>query len=202
MVRGSSCATAWPSRSRLGPPLPTGLASFSSGGPRNGDSALKPDISAPGSPIVSTLIGSGTRGSTFSGTSMATPHVAGIAALVQQAHPKWKPASVKAAIVNSGDPGDIGGYADPLCRLGLRQRGVGGAHAGDRVRRRQADELSFGLVEFTKDFSKDQNITLHNDGDADATFNVAAVLPQGSPHAVALDRTQVTVRRTVMRTCA
>ena len=85
------------------------MASFSSGGPRNGDSILKPDISAPGSPIISTLVGSGNLQESLSGTSMATPHVAGIAALVQQAHPKWKPTDIKAAIINSGDPSAIAG---------------------------------------------------------------------------------------------
>ena len=49
------------------------LATFSSGGPRNGDSAAKPDVTAPGSSIVSTLVGSGSKGTTLSGTSMASP---------------------------------------------------------------------------------------------------------------------------------
>src|SRR4051812_22436095 len=88
----------------------SGIASFSSGGPRNGDSALKPEISAPGSPIISTFRGSGNLQESLSGTSMAAPHVSGVAALVQQAHPKWKPGDVKAAIINSGDPTAIAPY--------------------------------------------------------------------------------------------
>ena len=75
------------------------FASFSSGGPRTGDSALKPDISAPGVSILSTASGSGNKGYFLSGTSMASPHVAGIAALVRQAHPLWTTEQVKAAIV-------------------------------------------------------------------------------------------------------
>ncbi len=177
-----------------GAALVSGLASFSSGGPRNGDSVLKPDISAPGSPIFSTLIGSGNEGVNDFGTSMASPHIAGIAALVQQAHPNWKTGNVKAAIVNSGDPGAIGGYATHSAGSGFANAASAAhtqvtAFADDKL-----TSMSFGLVEFTKDFSKDQKITLHNDGNANAKFNVAATMPQGSPHAVALDKTQVMVK--------
>jgi minor extracellular serine protease Vpr len=48
-----------------------GFASFSSGGPRNGDSALKADISAPGVSTLSTASGTGNKGYVLSGTSMA-----------------------------------------------------------------------------------------------------------------------------------
>src|SRR5580765_394744 len=68
-------------------PVKLGLAmdaDFSSGGPRLGDSALKPDITAPGVSIISTAIGTGNQGAALSGTSMASPHVAGVAALTRQ----------------------------------------------------------------------------------------------------------------------
>jgi len=73
------------------------VASFSSSGPRTGDSALKPDITAPGVAIVSTASGTGNGAATFSGTSMAAPHVTGAAALTRQAHPTWSVADIKAA---------------------------------------------------------------------------------------------------------
>ena len=65
----------------------TRFASFSSGGPRTGDSWLKPDVTAPGVSIFSTGVRHRQRSATISGTSMASPHVAGVAALVRQAHP-------------------------------------------------------------------------------------------------------------------
>ena len=67
----------------------TGFGSFTSGGPRTGDSWLKPDVTAPGVSIFSTGNGSGNAAAVNSGTSMAAPHVAGVAALVKQAHPTW-----------------------------------------------------------------------------------------------------------------
>jgi minor extracellular serine protease Vpr len=79
-------------------------ASFSSGGPRSGDGALKPNITAPGVNVFSTSIGTGTGGQFDSGTSMATPHVAGVAALAVQAHKHWKEPGVRAAVVETGSP--------------------------------------------------------------------------------------------------
>ncbi|UJP40881.1 S8 family serine peptidase [Cellulomonas palmilytica] len=62
---------------------------------------VKPDVAAPGTGILSAASGGGTAGHVLSGTSMAAPHVAGIAALVRAAHPRWSPTEVKAAIVNT-----------------------------------------------------------------------------------------------------
>jgi minor extracellular serine protease Vpr len=176
------------------PSQPSGLASFSSGGPRNGDGVLKPDISAPGTGIVSTFVGSGNRQEALSGTSMASPHVAGIAALVQQVHPKWKPDKVKAAIINSGNPADIANYL-------THNAGSGFVNAASAARTQvtaaadsKATSASFGVVEFQKDVSVDQTIRLRNDGSSDATFNVSTAVPQGSPHTATLNKSQVKVK--------
>jgi len=177
-----------------GAPQMSGIASFSSGGPRNGDSILKPDISAPGSPIISTQVATGNLAESLSGPSMASPHVAGVAALVQQAHPGWKPSDVKAAIVNSGDPGVIAGYATHTAGSGFVNASAAAHTKVTASADDQLTSLSFGLEEFKKDYTKDKKIKLRNDGNADATFTVAALLPQGSPHTVALDKTQVTVK--------
>ena len=85
---------------------------FSSRGPTAVDHNLKPEMSAPGVGISAARAGG--RGdyayAAMSGTSMATPHVAGAAAIVKQAHPTWTGQQLKAALVSSAKsdvPGDV-----------------------------------------------------------------------------------------------
>ncbi|WUH93667.1 S8 family serine peptidase [Streptomyces sp. NBC_00433] len=85
------------------------LADFSSRGPRVGDDAVKPDVTAPGVDITAAAapgtvidqeVGEDPAGYlTISGTSMATPHVAGAAADLAQEHPDWTGQQIKAALV-------------------------------------------------------------------------------------------------------
>jgi subtilisin family serine protease len=76
------------------------IATFSSRGiGENG--IVKPDVAAPGQTVFSVNVGTGTEGTSESGTSMASPHAAGVAALVRAAHPTWNPEQVKAAIMNT-----------------------------------------------------------------------------------------------------
>jgi subtilisin family serine protease len=76
------------------------MTDFTSEGPARITSALKPDISAPGFDITSAAVGTGDGAATFSGTSMACPHVSGVATLLRQIHPNWTPAQIKAALMN------------------------------------------------------------------------------------------------------
>ncbi|KAL0360861.1 UNVERIFIED_CONTAM: Subtilisin-like protease SBT3 [Sesamum radiatum] len=95
------------------------LASFSSRGPGRGyPGILKPDIMAPGvlvlaahSPYASRAsIGNNIRLSSdynlLSGTSMACPHISGIAALLKAAHPEWSPAAIQSAMMTTANPRD------------------------------------------------------------------------------------------------
>ena len=84
------------------------MASFSSRGPNlTAVDILKPDVTAPGVNILAGQtpdVANGVRGEQFqylSGTSMAVPHVAGIAALLKEAHPDWTPAAIKSAIMTT-----------------------------------------------------------------------------------------------------
>lgn len=76
------------------------IADFSSRGPVTETWMIKPDVSAPGVNILSTVPGGyGSK----QGTSMASPHVAGAAALLLQAHPDWNVHDVKAALMNTAE---------------------------------------------------------------------------------------------------
>ncbi|NEE04041.1 S8 family serine peptidase [Phytoactinopolyspora halotolerans] len=121
------------------PPAPSPvLAGFSSRGPAlaNDGDLLKPDLTAPGVNVLSAVTPgyTGQDGDAqygfLSGTSMASPHVAGIAALLRAEHPDWSPAAIKSALMTStsdlvdaeGSPdrdrfGSGAGYVDPGAAL-------------------------------------------------------------------------------------
>ena len=77
---------------------------FTSEGPARITSELKPDLAAPGYNISAAGVGSGRGARTLSGTSMAAPHVSGVAALLLQLHEHWSPERVKAILMNNAQP--------------------------------------------------------------------------------------------------
>jgi subtilisin family serine protease len=119
-----------------GPPTAAG---FSSVGPSPLSLRLKPDVAAPGVGVLSAAPGGGWA--TSSGSSMAGPHVTGIAALLRQRHPEWTPAQVKEAIVDTAVP--VKATPSPT-RVGA---GLVDASAADRpLVGASPTSLSFGLV--------------------------------------------------------
>jgi hypothetical protein len=169
------------------------LASFTSYGPRSGDSAFKPEVTAPGVSIASVGMGTGNKSAFNSGTSMATPHVAGMAALVKQAHPDWKSEYLKAAIVSTANPGGV-------VPTVLRGEGTGLVQAPAATRTQVValgdpgtSALSFGYAELDTNYSRTKHVKLTNLGDSPATFTVSSGQKGGSPHTIALGGSSVTV---------
>ncbi|MFI5890059.1 S8 family serine peptidase [Actinoplanes sp. NPDC051513] len=103
------------------------LTGFSSRGPRVGDSGLKPEITAPGVDIVAARAAGTTMGepvdaryTAASGTSMATPHVAGAAAILAGQHPDWTGARIKDALVSTAaTQSDVNVYGQGAGRVDL-----------------------------------------------------------------------------------
>jgi len=172
-------------------------ASFSSGGPRFGDSFLKPNVAAPGVAIFSTAVGTGNGGLFESGTSMATPHVAGVAALTMQAHPGWGVREQSAAVVETADPKALTDYAPAIEGAGLVQPlgstrtqavvladgDAGGGHA-----------ISFGFDESLFNMHQERDVRVRNLGDSTIVFNVTATQTGGVPHTLRLGNSSVRVR--------
>ncbi len=125
------------------------FASFSSNGPRGGDSAQKPDVVAPGVSVLSAGVGSGTQGIRLSGTSMASPHTAGIAALVREGHPDWTPAQIKAALTSTADPTKVVDYDSQRGGTGLVQPRRAADTAAVAWTSDGRDSLSFGFKELS-----------------------------------------------------
>lgn len=99
-----------------------GMATFSSAGPAISGSGdlLKPDVTAPGVDVLAAVSPPGNAGNAYnalSGTSMSSPHIAGIAALIKAKHPTWSPMAVKSAIMTTATTLDNSGA--PIQRDGV-----------------------------------------------------------------------------------
>lgn len=142
----------------------------------------KPDVAAPGQQIVSANVGSGTGGASSNGTSMASPHVAGIAALVREARPGWSAAQVKAAIVNTATH-DLATEAGGDLFYGPARVGSGRVDALAAVtndtlvynaERPQQTSVSFGVVPLAdKPVTIRKAVTVQNLGSTARTYTTA-----------------------------
>jgi subtilisin family serine protease len=94
------------------------IAGFSSGGPTPLSLRMKPDVTAPGVDVLSSVPRREGLWANFSGTSMAAPHVAGAAALLHQRHRSWSVQQIKSALVQTGRPVFTGGQEAEATREG------------------------------------------------------------------------------------
>lgn len=180
-----------------------GYASFTSSGPRTGDSAISPNVAAPGVSIASARVGTGTGAEVMSGTSMAAPHVAGVAALTVQAHPGWSSQDLSAAITSTADPERVTGQQLTFGGLGLVDAAqavrtqvtvTGDSFATSSGRLREA-ALSFGFAEPDVSFNGTRTLTITNHGSTAVTYKLTAkASDQSRPASVSLSARSVTVR--------
>lgn len=153
------------------------MAGFSSQGPVPGSLLVKPDVVAPGAQVLSsqpsTMCASPPCWAFFNGTSMATPHLAGIAALVRQAHPDWSAAQVRSAVVNTAKTGIL---RDPITGAVTNDGLIVGAGLADAVNAIGAKvtlepvSLSYGSISSGSGRSVAKSITVTNTTSATRTL--------------------------------
>ncbi len=168
------------------------FASFSSTGPLFRSGALKPDITAPGVDITAPRSQEMPTGTgfyqTMTGTSMATPHVSGAAAILAQQHPGWTGEQLKEHLMSSAtglDPGyspyEVGtGRVDVAAAITTTVRSTGSVLLGN-----------FDWPHDPSDGAVTKKVAFTNTGDAAVTLDLA--LTQDSD-AFTLGATTVTVR--------
>ncbi|MEU0885253.1 S8 family serine peptidase [Lentzea sp. NPDC005914] len=120
-------------------------------------------VAAPGDTIFSAAAGTASDGASLGGTSMASPHVAGIAALLREAHPKWTAAEIKAALMNTADGviRDSAGVREAPMRVGAGRVDGLAALSADVL---ALGDASFGTVEVSGPLLNSRTIRLFNKG--------------------------------------
>lgn len=165
------------------------LSSFSSRG-ASGSGGLKPDITAPGNNIFSALVGSGDKGESLNGTSMAAPHVAGAMAVLRQFYPTWTVAELKALAMNTATK-DVRSEAaqnstkyDPA-RSGAGRIDMNNATTQKTIAYDQDNpagvSVSFGNVEVSSQATLTRTVVIENKGTVNRTYKLeyvaAATIP-------------------------
>jgi subtilisin family serine protease len=159
------------------------VSTFTSRGPRVGDSALKPDVAAPGQTIFSTASGTGNKGETLSGTSMAAPQVTGVMALLREKNPTWTVEELKALLMNTANFDLYSGLtqaAPPIFsvgRVGTGRVNAAGAITGTVIAYSNdnpgAVSISFGAVEVNGTATQTRTVHVSNKSNSAVTYNLS-----------------------------
>ncbi|GGB69120.1 S8 family serine peptidase [Fictibacillus barbaricus] len=173
------------------------LADFSSRGPSSTNIDIKPEVTAPGVAVLSTIASdviNGNQGDNYqyayhrlSGTSMAAPHVAGTAALLLQANPNLQPEEVKSILMNTADPlskpysvFEVGaGRVDPYeaihsdVVISVKDSTPLIENGKEKRINEKTGSISFGYHLYSgKDIADSRTVILTNNGNTAKTFDV------------------------------
>ncbi|GAB3354730.1 S8 family serine peptidase [Micromonospora halotolerans] len=147
------------------------LAAFSSRGPRASDAGIKPDVTAPGVGILAARSSTSDLApddgnpqyTSLNGTSMATPHVAGAAAILTQQHPDWSPERIKSTLMAA---------ARPNAAIGVYEQGAGFLDVARAIRQPvTANPVSVAFARTSA--AQQRTITYANSGSSPLTLNVS-----------------------------
>src|ERR1700752_2814598 len=160
------------------------VSASTSRGARRADNGVKPDISAPGTNIISTGFSTGNLSATISGTSMASPHVAGAMALLRQLHPTWSVAELKALVMNTANHDLFTGANGTGSRFGVTRIGAGridlqDASHDDVIAYADDDtggvSVSFGAPEVVGTANLTRTVRVANKGSVDVSYDLSFV---------------------------
>ncbi len=160
------------------------VSGSSSRGSRRNDTGVKPDISAPGTNIISTGFGTGNLSATMTGTSMASPHIAGAMALLRQLHPTWTVEELKALVMNTANHDLSNGLNGTGSKYGVARVGAGRVDlqdaSNDDVVAYNDDasggvSISFGSPEVVGTASVMRTARVVNKGSVDVSYDLSYV---------------------------
>ncbi|HEU4767709.1 MAG TPA: S8 family serine peptidase, partial [Pyrinomonadaceae bacterium] len=166
------------------------VSGSTSRGVRRDNTGVKPDIAAPGTSIASTGFSTGNLSSTISGTSMASPHVAGAMALLRQLHPTWSVEELKALVMNTANHDLFTGTNGTGSKFGVARIGAGRIDlqdaSNDEVIAYSDDSsggvsVSFGAPEVVGSASLTRTVRVANKGSVDVSYDLSYVALTDAP---------------------
>ncbi|MGH3070672.1 MAG: S8 family serine peptidase [Gaiellaceae bacterium] len=182
------------------------MAGFSSQGPTDVDFRVKPDVTSPGVNVLSSqpahACGAPPCWAFFQGTSMATPHLAGIAAVVRAQHPSWSAAEIRSAIVNTADQGVLKPSSAVGTESNVNVIGAGRANAFSATTAGVALDpvsVSFGAVPSGSGQSATRTIAVSSLGGSATNAVVTGTTGTGVTYGASVSGNTITVTMTAAK---
>ncbi len=173
----------------LEPELIDTITGFSSRGPRSQDGVLKPEITAPGQQIISAAMGSGNEGVAFNGTSMSSPHMAGVFALMRERYPNLSTADIYNIIASTAKV-----MGNEQAVIDIARQGAGRVQVFEAASATVVISpalVSLGVQPLMKGKTLRREISVKNISDREQTFSIVA--KTGAGIAVQSEQSEITL---------